>query len=195
MNKGFFMLPNLMIFDNFYSNAKAVRDYALSLPFTVSGNYPGFRTDIMRGQYNTDAKLMFEDILRKKITWWPEEHNTAFQYTTSEDETWVHYDNTTWAGVLYLTPDAPLDSGTAIYRNKESKIFMYDPKNPATDYNTSSEKLNNLDLWEPIVQVSNIFNRLLLYRGEYYHRSMLPGFGDSKYNGRLFQTFFFNTEV
>lgn len=189
------MLPNLMIFDNFYGNPDQVRDYALSLPFTVSGNYPGFRTDIMRGQHNTFAKSMFEDILRKKITYWPEESNTSFQYTTAVDNTWVHYDETYWAGVLYLTPDAPLESGTAIYRNKETKIFLHDRNDPSTDYNHDSTILNHLDRWEPIVQVSNIFNRLVIYRGDYYHRSMLPGFGDSKYNGRLFQTFFFNTEV
>lgn len=189
------MLPSVMIFDNFYSNAMGVREYALSLPFNVVGNYPGARTDVMQGEHNTNAKLMFENILHKKIVFWPNQYNTSFQYTTSTDKTWIHYDASMWAAVLYLTPDAPLESGTAIYRHKESKIFMVDRNNPVTDYNSSSEDSNNMDKWEPIVQVSNIFNRLVLYRGEYYHRSMLPGFGDSKYNGRLFQTFFFNTEV
>lgn len=195
MNKRTSMTPTFMLFDNFYSNAMGVRDFALSLPFDVKGNYPGARTKPMQGEHSTNAKSMFEDILHKKITWWPEEYNTAFQYTTAQDKTWVHYDPTNWAAVLYLTPDAPLEAGTAIYRNKDSKIFMLDRNDPKTDYNSSAEDINELDKWEPIVQVSNIFNRLVIYRGEYYHRSMLPGFGDSKYNGRLFQTFFFNTEV
>ena len=195
IGKRFFMTPSVMIFDNFYSNAEGVRDYALSLPFSITGNYPGIRTDIMRGNHNINAKNMFEDILRKKITWWPEEYNTAFQYTTADDKTWIHHDPTNWAAVLYLTPDAPLESGTAIYRNKETKISMYDPTIPSTEYNNDTEEITDLDKWEPIVQVSNIFNRLVMYRGEYYHRSMLPGFGDSVYNGRLFQTFFFNAEV
>jgi hypothetical protein len=189
------MTPSLMIFDKFYSNPMQVRDYALSLPFHVSGNYPGFRTDVMQGANNTSAKEMFETILRKKITWWPEQYNTSFQYTTSNDKTWVHYDPTNWAAVLYLTPDAPLEAGTAIYRNKKSKIFMLDRNDPKTDYNNEPEEIGELDNWEPVIQVSNIFNRLVMYRGEYYHRSMLPGFGDSVYNGRLFQTFFFNAEV
>jgi hypothetical protein len=189
------MTPSLMIFDNFYGNPEQVREYALSLPYTISGNYPGIRTDIMRGIHNSSAKTLFEDILGKKITWWPEQYNTSFQYTTAKDTTWIHHDTTNWAAVLYLTPDAPLDSGTAIYRNKESKISMYVPGIPSTDYNDNTEEITDLDKWEPIVQVSNIFNRLVMYRGEYYHRSMLPGFGDSVYNGRLFQTFFFNAEV
>jgi len=189
------MTPSLMIFDDFYVNAQQVREYALTLPYTVSGNYPGLRTNVMQGHENTNAKTLFEDILKKKITYWPEEYNTSFQCTTANDKTWVHHDATNWAGVLYLTPDAPLESGTAIYRNRESKISMYDPKLPSTDYNDNNEEIMDLDRWEPIVQVSNIFNRLVIYRGEYYHRSMLPGFGDSLYNGRLFQTFFFNAEV
>lgn len=195
MNKGFFMTPSIMVFDNFYGNPHQVREYALSLPFTVSGNYPGLRTNALPAEHNAKAKSLFEDILHKKITWWPEDYNTAFQYTTANDTTWMHHDPTNWAAVLYLTPDAPLESGTAIYRNKKTKISMYDVSNPSTDYNNNTEEITDLDRWEPIVQISNIFNRLVMYRGEYYHRSMLPGFGDSVHNGRLFQTFFFNTEV
>jgi hypothetical protein len=182
-----------MIFDGFYSNPMDVRNFALSQEFNVTGNYPGNRTEVLQGEHNADAKTIFESILRRKIVWWPKQYNTSFQYTTSFDKTWIHYDPTNWAAVLYLTPDAPLESGTAIYRNKESKIFMVDRKNPKTDYNNNQD-INDMDKWEPIVQVSNIFNRLVMYRGEYYHRSMLPGFGEDKFNGRLFQTFFFNTE-
>ena len=188
------MTPSFMIFDNFYANPLEVRNFALSLPFDVTGNYPGRRTKVMQEPHFSSAKSLFENIVRKKITWWPEEYNTSFQYTTEADKTWIHYDPTMWAGVLYLTPDAPLEAGTAIYQNKETKIFMLNRNNPITDYNNDSELLSDLDRWEPIVRVSNIFNRLVMYRGEYYHRSMLPGFGQNQYNGRLFQTFFFNTE-
>ena len=187
------MTPTFLLFDNFYSNPTEVRNYALSQPFNVTGNYPGARTEVLPHNDSMNAKTMFESILHKKITWWPEKYNTAFQYTTKNDKTWVHYDPTNWAAVLYLTPDAPLEAGTAIYRHKDSKIHSLNRNDPLTDYNNSQE-LNDVDKWEPIVQVSNIFNRLVMYRGEYYHRSMLPGFGDNQFNGRLFQTFFFNTE-
>ena len=184
-------LPSLMVFDDFYGSPLAIREHALSLPFNITGNFPGARTDITRGADNKATRTLFEYLIGTKITWWPEEYNTAFQYTTAKDKSWIHYDTSTWAGVIYLTPDAPLDSGTAIYRNKESKIQALDPNNPASDY---SEQ-NDMNDWEPVVQVSNIFNRLVIYRGKYYHSSMLPGFGDNQFNGRLFQTFFFNTEV
>lgn len=185
------LLPSLMIFENFYTNPMDVRNYALSQKFNITGNFPGVRTDATVGGTLKSTKLVFESLLGIPITWWPEEYNTSFQYTTAKDDTWIHYDTTNWAAVLYLTPDAPLESGTAIYRHKESKIFSLDKNNKNTDYGGN----NKLEDWEPIVQVSNVFNRLVMYRGDYYHRSMLPGFGDNQYNGRLFQTFFFNTEV
>ena len=135
------MTPTIMVFDNFYSNPIDVRNYALSLPFEISGNFPGLRTKPLDGVNNKNAKNLMENILSKKIVWWPEEYNTAFQYTTEKDETWIHYDPTNWAAVLYLTPDAPLDSGTAIYMHNETKIYMLDRNNPATDLNQDGRDL------------------------------------------------------
>lgn len=187
------MTPSIMVFDNFYTNAHDVRKYALSLPFSVTGNFPGARTQIMNDDFFKTSKSLFENILRKEITWWPEEYNTSFQYTTKDSHTWIHYDPTNWAAVLYLTPDAPLDSGTAIYMHNETKIYMLNRKDPKTDLN-GNQDVNDITKWTAVAQVANIFNRLVMYRGEYYHRSVRPGFGDNQFNGRLFQTFFFNTE-
>ena len=52
---------------------------------------------------------------------------------------------------------------------------------------------NILNNWEQVDFIGNIFNRLVVYRGSLFHRSVLPGFGKDKEPGRLFQTFFFNT--
>jgi hypothetical protein len=41
--------------------------------------------------------------------------------------------------------------------------------------------------------VGNVYNRLVLYRGDLFHSS-LDYFGEGLNDGRLFQTFFFNTE-
>ena len=48
------------------------------------------------------------------------------------------------------------------------------------------------DRWELADQIGNRFNRLILFRGQRFHASQ-GHFGDHKANGRLFQTFFFNT--
>ena len=46
----------LMIIDNFYTNPDSVRNYALSQPFDVTGNYPGART---KPYLPDDVKLLF----------------------------------------------------------------------------------------------------------------------------------------
>ena len=50
-----------------------------------------------------------------------------------------------------------------------------------------------MDKWELTDRLSNKFNRLILYMGDYFHVS-LDYFGTNLYDGRLFQTFFFDTE-
>jgi len=186
------MITNLYVIDNFYTNVDEVRAFALDQSFNVKGNYPGMRTPPENRKQSSYLKNFFEkEVMKEKISYWPGEYNTAYQFTTEKDKTWIHHDNTTWAAVVYLTPEAPAESGTGIYRHKKSGIFSWSPKDKI-DYN-KSEEAQNLNNWEQIMFVANIYNRMVLYRGGLYHRSVLPGFGHNKYTGRLFQTFFFNT--
>ncbi len=89
-----------------------------------------------------------------------------------------------WAGVLYLTPDAPLSGGTALYRHKASgDRFKVGEDHESYDYTK----------WEQVDRVGNVFNRLVLYRGDMFHAS-LDYFGSTYEDARLIQTFFFTTE-
>lgn len=83
-----------------------------------------------------------------------------------------------WAGIIYLNPDAPLEGGLYLWRNR-------DPAHEF-DYMTAPEN------WQLIDAFANQFNRLTLVRGDRPH-SGATGWGDSIANGRLFQTFFFRT--
>ena len=47
--------------------------------------------------------------------------------------------------------------------------------------------------WELVDRIGNKYNRLIMYRGDHFHMS-LDYFGQDLYDGRLFQTFFFDTE-
>jgi hypothetical protein len=171
------MMPSILIFENFYTNVDEVRKHALTLDFDREGNFPGFRSPPEPQAQSDYLKQYFEEeLLRTKITSWDSPDNTCYQITTTDAQSWVHADSTDWAGVLYLTPDAPIESGTATYR-------------PIVD-NAVAARTED---FEQIDSFANMYNRLVLYRGEYLHRSILPGFGTDKYTGRLFQTFFFNT--
>lgn len=184
------MQVKLIIVDDFYSNPDSVRNYALSQPFEVSGNYPGLRT---KPYLPNDLKQSLQHIVQNaggKITHWFEDsaYTGAFQICTAKDRTWVHADHyNTWAGVCYLNPDPPISAGTALYRWKATK--EYERKN------SDAPTYDGYDYtkWEMTDYVSNKYNRIVLYRGNMYHASV-DYFGDSIQNARLFQTFFFNTE-
>lgn len=116
------MQLDLLILDNFYNDPMGVRQFALSQAFDVPGNYPGNRT---RPFYTDDVKELIEKMIfaqAGKITAFEEfKETTAFQYTTAKDRSWIHADQTTmWAGVCYLTPDAPPSGGTGIFKHKST---------------------------------------------------------------------------
>lgn len=177
----------ITVIDNFYDNVDEVRDFALSLDFDIKGNYPGNRTGpVLNELWRSYIIEELEKITGKTIINFPYDYNTSFQVTLEEDTTWVHHDAMSFAAVVYLTPDAPLDTGTAIYRHKHTGIMRhYEGQLDLNDTPTRSED------WEIVVEVKNIYNRLVIYNSQYYHSSIKPGFGSDKTNGRLFQTFFF----
>lgn len=182
---------------DFYSNVDSVREFALEQEFGVRGNYPGQRTVPF---INDSIKNVIQNAIRPfsgNITWWGGEYTGAYQYTTAKDRSWIHSDATTdWAGVCYLTPDAPLSAGTGLFRLKENGLRSWryadhtDEENKNALHNKYSQDYTK---WEMVDRIGNVYNRLILYRGDLFHVS-LDYFGTDKYDGRLFQTFFFNTE-
>mgnify|MGYP001191227123 FL=1 len=188
------MNKTMLIVDDFYASPDEVRNFALTKNFVTAGNYPGYRTECEEDDRHTYLKTFLENLMGETINYWPKEHNTSYQVTTEKDTTWVHHDDTDWAGVLFLTPNPPIESGTAIYKHKQSGISWWDGiENSASDLNGLAG-LDDLSNWEQQVFVGNVYNRLVLFRGNQYHRSLVPGFGNDKYTGRLFQVFFFNVE-
>jgi len=184
---------NLLVIDNFYKNPMDVRNFALRQEFKVTGNYPGTRTQTFASQELKELINRYLEPFSGKITEFPMEtgaYNGSFQYTTSRDRSWIHTDHhNTWGGVLYLTPDAPVSSGTAFYRIKHGGEMYENPLK--RDYIDSHSQ--DLTKWEQVDTVGNVFNRLVLFNSKRYHMSM-DYFGTDKTDGRLFQVFFFSTE-
>ena len=103
-----------------------------------------------------------------------------------------------WAGVCYLTPDAPASGGTGLFRHKETGLVR-PPR--LEDGSLDDEWLKehcwphsrDFSKWDMTAMVGNVYNRLVLYRGDLFHSS-LDYFGEGLEDGRLFQTFFFDTQ-
>ena len=194
---------SLIVVENFYNNAEDVRKYILTQDFSVKGNYPGQRTISYATEDLKNIIQKYVEPFAGKITDFPIPksdlsdaatiYNGAFQYTLSRDRSWIHTDKwNNWAGVLFLTPDAPLSAGTAFYKFCDGTMCQVD-----TDLLKNQDLIDrftqDLTKWELVDRVGNVFNRLILFNAHNYHMSM-DYFGDTKENGRLFQVFFFSTE-
>lgn len=197
--------PNcgLIIVDNFYNNPIDTRNYILTQNFSVKGNFPGQRTISYANETLKEIIQQYVEPFSGKITVFPcpkpdnsdagEIYNGSFQYTTSRDRSWIHTDKwNNWGGVLFMTPNAPLTSGTAFYRFKDGATC--EEEGELLKNKEEVDKCSqDLTKWELVDRVGNLFNRLILFNANRYHMSM-DYFGDTKENGRLFQVFFFSTE-
>lgn len=185
----------MIVVDDFLTNAAATRAYALTLDFAVRGNYPGART---RSFADASWVPWLERYLpsNEKITWFdchPFSYNGSFQLCTAADgNSWIHRDCTDWAGVLFLgPPDAPLAGGLTLYRHRATRALGgagLDPKTLAALDADAADPAN----WEAAATAGNVFNRLVLFRGDRFHKSSAY-FGGDRADGRVFQVLFFNT--
>lgn len=159
------MRTNTIIVDNFLDNPDIVRQSVLNIPFINLGIFPGIRSDAADEEYQKMIKSKFEKILgTDKIKFRRDRDCFRFQLCFTDSETWIHKDDTDWAGVLYLNPDADVNAGTGIFDQNENLVTI----------------------------IGNVYNRLVLYRGDLFHRSLISGFGSDVKTGRLTQVFFFD---
>jgi hypothetical protein len=168
---------NIIVVDNFLDNPDKVRESALNIQYNKTGIFPGFRSLKADTEYRFMIKQKIESILGFEIFFPYKSDSFCFQICLEDSESWIHIDEYDWAAVLYLTPNAPVSAGTAIYDlNCEKQSNFID-----NDFS-----LNTF--------LGNIYNRIIIYRGnKLFHRSFISGFGSTIDTGRLTQVFFFNS--
>jgi hypothetical protein len=193
------------IIDNFYDVPSLIRKYALEQDFYKRiGQYPGLRTKpINELDYefyiNFVRKLVsvYYDIDKFKIEF---DVKTLFQWADKKYNTgWVHQDDINYydvAGVVYLSPNAPLNCGTSLYVPNVDKIERYrietDPftENENIDINLyQQEQIRYNSQFKKIKQIENIYNRLVVYDCKQWH-AQDGFFGETKEDSRLIQVFF-----
>jgi len=176
--------------DNFYKNPDEVRDFALKQLYAEHKDYhKGKRTDKL---FKFDGlKERFENLLGKKIRNW-DTHGTngCFQYCIGGDQLVYHNDFQTYAGLIYLTPDAPPQSGTTFYRSKHTKKMKIEDGESNIVFQNGFLDPTQFDVVDVI---GNVYNRLVLFDAQFIHAASCY-FGNNISNGRLFQLFFFDFE-
>jgi len=184
----------LFVIDNFYDDPYFTREFALKQDYNGDLRfYKGKRTE---KRFSTpQIKQKFEEILGQKIVNWdgPGDEfdgsmNGVFQYCTPEDALVYHYDSQTWAAMVFLTPDAPVQTGTSFYRHKQTGIKV--AEEPDAD-RAFAGGFYDATKFELIDTVGNVFNRCVIFDARQIHAAT-EYFGQTINDSRLFQIFFFD---
>lgn len=196
-----------LVIDNFFDDPDYIRERGLKLLGDeydcvlrdAKKNYPGVRVPLPDDLY---------DYLENRL----HEHydsvcnlNASFHLTTRIHGTgFVHTDGgRDHAGLIYLTPNPPENSGTSLYSYEDFndyggeilRVFWKASR-------AKKEDLGCLDEWERMKEeerkintlvenIENVYNRFVTYPGTHPHA---PNnyFGNNLYNARLTMVFWFN---
>jgi hypothetical protein len=198
----------ISIIDNFFKDPNYIRQKALKYDYFCKGNWPGQRTESLHTlDFNlyqlVSSKLfsIFVDNTKEQTVY---EIDIRFQYTTKDFENgWAHTDEGYYmAGVIYLTPNPPNNTGTIIYNNPPKNYYVkakecsqiknnfYENKIKSKDYE-EMKKYNN-DCVSKSIEIENVYNRAVIYPANYWH-SQNKFFGNCKEDARLTLVFFLNS--
>jgi hypothetical protein len=194
------------VISDFYENPDEIRKYALAQKYTychemknIEYVFPGSRTkdlkDLSQSLYEKICKKLISvfhipehDLMRWQI-------NTSFQIVEGEyGHGLIHQDqNTVFAGVLYLTPDAPLDSGTSLFKKNarydEDLYWKLIKENDERFKRKEPIDFSYHEMFDEVVRVNNVYNSLILFEGDIHHCAN-QFFGKTKQDSRLAQVFF-----
>jgi hypothetical protein len=202
--------PSVLVVDDFLRDPDEVRTLALVQEYESDLRfYKGERT---RDRFLwPHLREEFGRLLGRPVTeWLGHAANGVFQQTSNTDPLVWHHDSQGYAAALYLTPDAPPNSGTSFWRDrtygcrrrpthpletarlvspeavKGAEAVVYDPYNFVHPQN-----------WELVESVAGIYNRLVIWDASLIHSaSSYSEFGEelTKPNRRLVQLFFFDAD-
>ena len=193
-------VPTLVVVDHIYDDPDSVRKFALSTKFNEHPSYhKGYRTDVC---YRPESlKKRFEQILGVPIRNWNQYGtNGCFQYCIGGNTIVYHCDSQQYAGIIFLSPKAPVNTGTSLLRSKHNHLMRARdaPKIGKTPLQFANESFQGgyLDStqFDKVDIVGNVYNRLVMWDASTIHAAN-EYFGTNKDNGRLFQLFFFDLET
>ncbi len=111
----------IVVIDDFLDNPDAIRELALQQSF-VKMHCAGLRTK-QQFRHVAAYRTEFERILDRRLTHWDDnDANGRFQCCFKTDAIPYHIDGQSMAGILFLTPNAPIDAGLSLFRGLETGL-------------------------------------------------------------------------
>ena len=198
--------PEVIVVDDFYRDPAEIRRLALAQEYGSDLRYfKGLRS---RERFLwPHLREEFGRLLGTPVTeWLGHAANGCFQQTSHSDPLVWHHDAQQYAAAVYLTPDAPLGSGTSFWRDRThgcrrgpthplearrlgsteavraAEAVVYDPFN-----------VEHPDNWELVESVAGLYNRLVIWDARLFHSATSYEFaGGGAASTRLVQLFFFD---
>lgn len=216
--EGWLQELDLHILDDCLPDPETCRERILRLPFHArryaGQNYPGLQTD---GMDVPDIMQIIATQLGKTIKYIsPDNGSCRASFADSMARSDIHADNESgadfqsYAAVLYLNLPSQCQGGTSFWQHQATgwrrrppdaevraagfadfKSFLQRalPRHEAgQEYNLM---LAQREGWQCSLQVPMQFNRLIIYRGDFFH-SIGDVFGSTLQDARLAQLFFFD---
>ena len=193
------------VVDNFFDDPHFVRKTAIDFLTNKHScilndsvpNYPGIRSGVPENISNFLLNFL-KDNYGNKL----QEFSCQFHITSSSHRLGlVHYDNSKYAGLIYLNEDPPKNSGTILCNHVSDNDFKFEYNfslaSTTHDVEIITEfanyKQNYNQNFEIVSEIENKFNRLVIYDGTQYHAPYYY-FGNNIFNSRLVLVFWFDLD-
>jgi hypothetical protein len=191
-------INGIIIIDDFYKYPDKIRNFALQQNYKPHNTLYKSMFFNPKLTYFTHYKLIqgIEKIekmcIDKKIwdTFITSESNGYIQYITKFDKPIIHSDGLKRSMIVYLHNNPHENSGTDFYKHKTTNYIKESLKSLKVVF----KDCTNNEKWKCYFTCKNIYNRAILFDGDLYHAST-GGFGETKSDARLYQTFFYKFTI
>jgi hypothetical protein len=200
-------VPHVLAVDNFFEDPDEIRAIALAQEYNENLDYyKGLRSN----------KRFLWPHLREEIgrllgtpvtEWLSHSANGVFQQTSHLDPLVWHHDSQSYAAAVYLTPDAPPQSGTSFWRDRVHGCRRR-PDHPLERKRLGSDEavaaarsvvydrynIEHGENWELMESVAGLYNRLVIWDAALFHSATTYDHftADGSAPTRLVQLFFFD---
>jgi hypothetical protein len=174
------------VIDNFLSNPNSIRNWALRQEFfpDPNGQWPGQRTKLLSEINPELANLISCKYFNLFFNLYDNHRwimDLQFQIVTGDvGQGWIHQDShARLTGIIYLTPNAILESGTSIYQQKDDSSFPNVAKlnntkvqhylGNITNDEANADRILLKEYYNETIRINNVYNRLVTFDAHLPH--------------------------
>ena len=200
-------VPHVLAVDNFFDDPDEIRAIALAQEYVENlRRYKGSRSKqrFLWPHLREELGRLLGTPVKE---WLNLDANGVFQQTSHLDPLVWHHDNQSYAAAVYLTPDAPPQSGTSFWRDRAHGCrrrpdHPFERERLGNDHAIAAARsvvydqynIEHGDNWELMESIAGLYNRLVIWDAALFHSATTYEHfsADAAAPTRLVQLFFFD---